>query len=160
MRRLTSAILLAALVGPILASAPAAAVPARQIAYTQWDSGTQLRTGTGSGVRVAADRLTLAAGATTGSWLSPWTGPGFALTSLVASWSATTPQDGWIQVEVRGRAGSRTSSWDTLARWAADDEFVPRATESGQADDLGSVDVDTWVVPNGVTSYQLRVTMN
>jgi hypothetical protein len=43
--------------------------------------------------------------------------------------------------------------------WAAGDRAVRRTTDSGQADDLGSVNVDTWVVPAGVTAYQLRVTL-
>ena len=33
--------------------------------------------------------------------------PGFALTELVASWSAATPGDSWVEVEVRGRTAGR-----------------------------------------------------
>ena len=47
----------------------------------------------------------------------------------------------------RPRAATTTSSWDTLGDWAAGDQHVRRTTTSGQADDLGSVNVDTWVVP-------------
>lgn len=60
---------------------------------------------------------------------------------------------------MRGRTGSTTSSWDTLGIWANGDRHFRRTTISGQDDDLGSVSVDTWVVPDGVTSFQLRVTM-
>lgn len=160
MRRLTSAILATALLVPLVTiSAPAQAVPARRIAYGQWDSPAQLRSGTTAGTRVTAGRISLPAGTATGRWTSPWTSPGFALTELVASWSARTPGDSAVRVEVRGRTGSTTSSWDTLAVWAAGDRHVRRTTSSGQADDLGSVAVDTWRVPGGVTSYQLRLTL-
>jgi hypothetical protein len=158
-RRLTSAILASALLVPALSAAPADAAPARRIAYTQWDSPRELRAGVESGVRVADGRVSLATRTAVGRWTSPWASPGFALTQLIASWSARTPGSSSVAVQVRGRSGSRTSSWDTLAVWAAGDRHVRRSTVSGQADDLGSVDVDTWVAPAGVTSYQLRLTL-
>lgn len=145
MPRLTSAILACALLTPLLSVAPAEAAPARQISYQQWT--------------VPAARASLPAGARTRSWTSPWATPGFALTRLVASWEARTPGDSRVRVQVRGRAGASTSSWDTLAVWAQGDRHFKRTTKAEQADDLGSVSVDTWVVPNGVTSYQLRVTL-
>jgi len=162
-RRLTSSILLTtALVLPFVA-APADAAPARRIDYASWDTPTQLRTGALTSVRLRSGALALTQGATTGRWTSPWTRPGFDLTRLIASWSARTPGDSRVRIEVRGRAGATTapvrSSWDTLAVWAAGDRFVRRTTDSGQADDLGSVNVDTWVVPDGVRAYQLRVTL-
>jgi hypothetical protein len=162
-RRLTSTIarcaaLLTAL-APALYAGPAEAAPARRISYSQWDSGAELRAGTLQGARVASGRLVLAEGSDTGRWTSPWSAPGFGLTRLIASWSARTPGAAWVRVEVRGRSGAQTSSWDTLARWASADRHVRRTTDSGQADDLASVDVDTWVVPGGVESYQLRVSL-
>ncbi|CAI9403692.1 C39 family peptidase [Nocardioides sp. T2.26MG-1] len=159
MRRLTFPILLAAaLVLPLLAS-PAQAAPARRIDYTVWDAPTELRAGTLDGLRVARGRLALVADTDTGRWTSPWATPGFSLTRLIASWSARTPGASRVTVEVRGRSGATSSSWDTLAVWAAGDRKVRRTTASGQADDLGSVNVDTWVAPAGVTAYQLRVTL-
>ncbi|HYF72272.1 MAG TPA: C39 family peptidase [Nocardioides sp.] len=159
MRRLTSSILLAiALVLPLLA-APAQAAPARRIDYTSWGTPAELRSGTLESLRVTGGRLALVTGSDTGRWTSPWTAPGFGLTRLIASWSARTPGDSRVVVEVRGRSGGSTSSWDTLAVWAAGDRTVRRTTDSGQADDLASVNVDTWVVPAGVTTYQLRVTL-
>ena len=158
MRRLTSAIIASALLVPLV-TAPADAAPARQVDYTVWDAPADLRTGTHPGLRVTAGRLALRDGVDTGTWTSPWATPGFALTRLVASWSALTRGDSHVRVEVRGRSGSTTSSWDTLADWAAGDAHFRRTTTSGQDDDLGSVNVDTWVVPGGVTAYQLRVTL-
>ena len=145
MRRLTSSILAALLLTSVFAADPADAAPARKISMVRFDSP--------SGLEGLSD------GVNRGSWTSEWTSPGFALTRLVASWSAWTPGDSRIRVEVRGRSGATTSSWDTLAIWANGDQHVRRTTVSGQEDDLGSVNVDTWVVPDGVTSYQLRVTM-
>ena len=164
MRRLTSAILAPALLAgalsaPVATAGSASAAPARRIAYTQWDSAAELGSGRTARLQVAGDRLALAPGEDSGRWTSPWTAPGFGLTRLVASWSARTPGDSRLVVQVRGRSGTSTSSWDTLARWAAGDRYVQRTTWSGQADDLASVNVDTWVVPGGVTSYQLRVTL-
>lgn len=150
-------------------AAPAARA-ARAVALTQWDSGASLRAGARDGLVVHAGRLSL--GETTalrtwsgrqydvGRWVSPWATPGFSLTELVASWSATTPGDSWLEVSVRGRSGSGTrSSWDVLGRWAAGDRFLRRTTVSGQADDLASVDVDTWKAPAGLAAYQLRVSL-
>jgi peptidase C39-like protein len=144
-RRLTFATLACALLTPLLAAAPAAAAPARQISYLHWD--------------VPAAQATLPAGVRSRSWTTPWAKPGFALTRLVASWEARTPGDSRVRIQVRGRAGSVTSSWDTLGVWAQGDRFFKRTTKGEQADDLGSVSVDTWIVPDGVTSYQLRVTL-
>ncbi len=151
------------------AAEPDARATARQIAYTQWDSGDQWRKGKLSGVRVGKGRLVVDApegrrryqGRTydTAHWSSPWVRPGFDLTRLIASWSATTPRDSWVEVRVRGRSGAgRTSSWDVLARWTSGDGHVQRRTVSGQDDDLAGVNVDTWQT-DGLSDYQLRVTL-
>jgi len=174
--RLTSSVLTAALAAPLLTlgagaaagaatgAAPAVgprSTPARQIAHTQWDTPEQLAVGAvAGGARVVDGRVALTPGAATGSWRSPWTRPTFALTELVASWSARTPGDSDLRVQVRGRAAGRTSSWDTLALWAAGDTYVQRRTFSGQTDDLGSVAVDTWRAPTGAAAYQLRVVLS
>ena len=142
---------------------------ARKISYTQWDSGTQWRKGTLSGVRVGKGRLVIKASESrrryegrtydVAHWSSPWVRPGFELTRLIASWSATTPRDSWIEVRVRGRAGDgRMSSWDVLARWTSGDRHVRRRTVSGQDDDLAGVNVDTWQT-GGLRGYQVRVTL-
>jgi len=161
------------------ASAPANAAPpgegsarvaARPIARTQWDTTTELRTGTTSGARVTRGRVELDAPTAhrgydgrqydVGRWVSPWVSPGFALTQLVSSWSATTPGDSWLEVQVRGRAGDGgPSSWDVLGRWTSGDTHTVRTSVSGQSDDLASVNVDTWSAnrSTGLASYQVRV---
>jgi hypothetical protein len=155
---------------PAAGSAPAERAAARQIAYTQWDGAAEWRTGTFAGTKVANSRLVLAAptdvrryaGRTydQGSWDSPWVAPGFALTQLIPSWSAVTPSDTWLEVRVRAStAGGQVSSWDVLGRWTSGDRHTKRQTVSGQTDDIGKVDVDTWqsTSPAGVTAYQVRV---
>ncbi|GAA5142745.1 peptidase C39 family protein [Nocardioides marinquilinus] len=155
-------------------SAPAApAAAARQIHYRQFDSGAELRTGSAPKLRIdqgrmsidpaARDLQTRRLGGTryeSAGWQSPWVEPGFAFTQLIPSWSATTPDDSFVEVFVRGREGRRTGSWDLMARWTSGDQHLERTTDSGQDDDLGDVNVDTWRARGTVTGYQLRVVLH
>ena len=158
---------------PVLAlGVPGAdAAPSRQIAYTSWDTAADLAAGTSRAVRVARGKLRLdsptsarrVAGTTyeTGSWTSPWTEAGFALTELVPSWDARTPEGTFVQVQLRGRAADgRVSSWDGLGRWASGDRQLRRSSQGAQPDDLGRVATDTWVATTPVTAWQLRVTLH
>ena len=129
----------------------------REITLTRWDGTRQWRRGTAGGTTVVAGRLTFdspVARATAGGrsydvarWTSPWVAPGYDYTELVASWSALTPKDSWIQIQVRGRSGAKRTTWDTIGRWAAGDQHLQRSTMSGQSDDGTSVAVDTWRTP-------------
>lgn len=95
----------------------------------------------------------------TGSWRSPWQATGFDLTELISSWQARTGRLGWIEVRVRGRdATGRRTSWDSLGRWTEGDGKVKRTSFGRQADDGGSVAVDTWRT-SGQVAYQLEVTL-
>ena len=163
--------------GGATVSAPERTQPRTPISYVQWDSRHRLRQGRLAGLRVARGRLRIATPVGTrayagsdgrtrtyelGTWTSPWTKPGNGATQLVASWSATTPRNTWIQVQVRGidTAGHR-SSWDTLADWAAGDMHIDRTSLRAQRDDLAHVATDTWVA-NGseqIASWQLRATL-
>ncbi len=142
----------------------------RQIDYTQWDTGRELKTGTSRGMKVQRGRLRIAdpvarrtvAGTRyeQATWESPWVEPGFSFTELIASWSALTPGNSFVEIRVRGRdASGRAASYDLLGRWTSRDTYLKRATDSGQADDLAKVNVDTWQAPGGLSSYQLRVTL-
>jgi hypothetical protein len=143
----------------------------RDISFTRYD-GVALSQGRHRGTVVTAAGLGF--GSATGSrelggrsyerarWTAPWATSAFSFTELVASWSARTPGDSWLEVEVRGRnAAGDTSSWDLLGRWTSGDTFVHRTTESPQSDDLASVDVDTWKVkgPGGLLSWQVRLSL-
>ena len=147
-----------------------AAAPARAIDHTQWDGGAQFRRGTMAGTRFSDGRVSIKQPTGTrsfggrtydrASWTSPWTTPGMSYTELIASWSATTPGDSWIEVRVRGRnARGTTSSWDVAGRWASGDRFVKRQTDSAQDDDLATVSVDTWKAKSALKSFQLDVTL-
>jgi len=155
------------------AGAPAARrAAARRVDLTRWATPAELGRGTMRGTTVHRGRVVLSQPQATrrlagtrydaGTWLSPWTAPGFDYSELIASWSARTPAASLVEVSVRGRAPDGTrSSWDTLARWAASDQHVKRTSLGSQDDDLASVNVDTWVARQdaGLRSWQLRVTL-
>ncbi len=109
-----------------------------------------------------SDRLTLAPGASIGTWLSPPIEPGFAFTRLVASWNADTPADGRLRVDAQVTTVlGETSNWYALGTWAADDHTIARASINGQADALGKVDTDTLSArADPFVSYALRVRMD
>ena len=179
-RTLTALISLAALGAlaspPSIAAAdpakprPAAerAAAARQITYAEWDTGAAWRTGAFNQTRVAKGALVVKKPTKTrkvggrrydvGAWVSPWSSPGFSLSELISSWSAVTPNDSFIEVRMRARNGASTGSWDVLGRWTSGDRYLKRQTFSGQTDDLGKVNVDTWQT-SGATSYQLQVSL-
>ncbi|GAA1916872.1 peptidase C39 family protein [Nocardioides lentus] len=184
---LAATLLAPALVAPVVVStatapgavaAVAAATPSasaettgRRITYREWATGPQLAKGARQHTYVAKGAVRLRTGApvvsvggqrwSAGSWTSPWTRPGYGLTELVASWDATTPGNSWVRVEVRGKGGGATSSWDTLAEWTSGDAHRRRTTISGQDDDLARVNVDTWVAnrAEGLGAWQLRATL-
>ncbi len=151
------------------AVAVAATSGERMITLTRWDSAGQWRRGELAGTAVRQGRLAFDQPVATESaggrsydvarWMSPWVEPGYVFTELIASWSARTPKDSWIEVQVRGEsdAGNRTT-WDVLGRWASGDRFLQRATVSGQTDDGTRVAVDTWRT-DGLSRYQIRISL-
>jgi hypothetical protein len=149
------------------ATVAAAASGERRITLSRWDRPRQWRRGARVGTTVDAGRLVFTTGVGRTSyggraydvarWTSPWVRPGYSFTELIASWSARTPRDSWIEIRVRGRsAAGNGTSWDVLGRWATGDKHVRRRSVSGQRDDGTSVNVDTWQT-GGLASYQLRV---
>ncbi len=97
-----------------------------------------------------------------GRWFSPWVKPGFGLTELIASYNATTPAGTFIEISARGRTSAgRTSSWDSLGRWASHDVKFHRMSLGAQTDDLSRVAVDTLITNSGVAygSWQLRISL-
>lgn len=139
------------------------------IQHTSWSRGRDWRAGTMRGVRTARGSLLLKKPRTgrlhgrayqAGSWTSPWASPGFGATELIPSWEAVTSGDSVVKVAVRARtADGRTSSWDSMAEWALDNPAVRRQSLASQSDDLGRVNVDTWVAAAPVTQWQVRVTL-
>ncbi len=139
----------------------------REVVLSRWEGGPAFRTGVSSGLRLKHGALVLKDGSkrrayhgTTydvGSWTSPPATPGFGFTQLVASWSAVTPKNSWVEVRVRVAAGAERSRWMVLGRWASSDKHVRRTSVPGQSDALGRVDVDTWKAASSADSYQLQV---
>jgi hypothetical protein len=151
---------------------PAAAADApRHITYRQWGSTKELRTGALAGTGLAHGRVRLTTPVRTatvaghryayGTWTSPWAHPGFGLTELVPSWSATTPAGTLVQVAVRGVSLSgRRSSWDVVGRWAGTDATFHRTSLGPQRDDLAHVATDTWEASGGsFRAFQVRVSL-
>lgn len=162
-----------------LTAAPAQGDEPRNIAYASFSSPDQLAAGEHDGTRATHGDLRFArsvgtrdyddpfddAGARSydyARWTSPTTEPGFALSELVASWTARTPGDSWVEIEMRGTTtqGS-TSKWYVLGRWAEDDTYLHRTSAGSQRDADGRVAIDTFVAADGheMDSYQLRVTL-
>jgi hypothetical protein len=95
-----------------------------------------------------------------GQWTSPWVTPGFGTSTVVPSWSMTTPTGTWARIEIRVKRGSSVGSWDTLASWAMNTSTIRRSSSPSQTDDLASVDVDTLRARDGMfDGYQLRATL-
>jgi hypothetical protein len=77
----------------------------------------------------------------TRTWTSEVRRVPFGVTSVVASWHATTPPGSWIEVAVRGRTQDTAwGQWFALGVWAATDETVTPTTVPGQ--EAGGVQVN------------------
>jgi Peptidase_C39 like family len=157
----------------MLCSVPAPSVGAsaagsqRLVSFTRWQGGPAFHAGQLTGLRLKHGALVLkdaskrrAYHGTTydqGTWTSGPVSPGFGFTQLVASWSAQTPKNSWVEVRLRVASGASTSKWMVLGRWASSDKHVRRTSVPGQSDALGRVDVDTWKATSSADSYQLQV---
>jgi hypothetical protein len=153
----------------LVPSTPAGATVAsdRLVSFARWEGAAALGAGQVSGLRLRKGTLVLkdatkhrAYHGTTydlGSWTSGPVAPGFAFTQLVASWSALTPRNSWVEVRARVTSGASTSHWMVLGRWASSDQHVRRTSVPGQSDALGRVDVDTWKAAASADSYQLQM---
>src|SRR4051794_36130685 len=108
----------------MLVSVRASAAPApSDVAFARWEGGPAFRDGAFAGLRLKHGALVLKDASKSrtyhdrsysmGTWTSGVTTPGFAFTQLVASWSAVTPKNSWV--EVRVKAGGH---WMVLGRWA------------------------------------------
>ena len=165
-----TAAVLTAVLGAGLLPGSADASAARPISYQRWATAAQLAKGTFAGTAVSRGKLVIATplgtrklGGTTydyAAWTSPYVAPGFNLTELVPSWTAWTPGNTWVRVDVRGTtpAGASTG-WDTISRWAATDTYVKRTSLGSQPDGGAKVSYDTWMVPAGAKQWQVRVTL-
>lgn len=151
-----------ALLGMTVFISPAAAASPGSIQFTRFASASAFASGTLAGVVLDGDRLSIAAGAASGTWSSPPIEPGFAFSRLVASWNADTPADAHLRIDAQVTTGSgETSDWYALGTWAADDHTFARTSTNNQADALGKVDTDTLSArAEPFVSYALRVRLD
>jgi hypothetical protein len=141
----------------------ARAVSPASIQFSRFASSAAFAAGTSSATLPVGDRLVLAAGEVSGSWISPEVRPQSSFTRLVASWNAETPADGRLRIDARATtADGETSDWYTLGLWAADDHAVPRTSVSGQADATVRRAYDraqferVWLRGSGATVYVIH----
>jgi hypothetical protein len=172
-------LLAAALVGLTLAPVTPVAAATDQTAFDRWTTSGDFARGTSKGLAAKSGRMTIGTGTTVtryqdprvaggkksydkGSWQSPWQATGFAATTLIPSWSISTPGGTWARVEVRVRSGSTVGSWDSVARWAGSTSRVKRASYTAQTDDLARISTDV-VKANAGRSFdqwQVRVVLH
>lgn len=145
----------------------------------RWTSTSDFATGTSKGLTARSGRMTIGTGTTVtrykdprvsggkrsydrGTWQGPWQATGFGATSLVPSWSITTPGGTWARIEVRVRNGSTVGSWDTVARWAGSTSRIKRSSYPAQTDDLARLSTDTLLASAGRSfdRYQVRVILH
>ncbi len=95
-----------------------------------------------------------------GSWTAPPVPAGFPVREVVPSWTADTPGDSWLRVELRGwHDDAPVTGWYALAEWAGHDHAVRRTSVPRQRDAAGAVDTDTLVLATRATGWQVRVTL-
>ena len=128
----------------LIACSGQAAPPQAEVAFHEWSSAADFRSGSaegtevdGEGVRLGSSLGTVPHPAPDGStreydharWTSPPAPTGFPATELVASWNATTPPGTWVQVEMRGQtvSGAETG-WYVLGQWASGDADILRTS--------------------------------
>ncbi len=120
----------------------------RDVAYRRFRFPEDFALGTADGAAAGPDGLLVAepagrvdhtdphSGVTVGyeqaAWTSPVVGVGFAVDEIVPSWTADTPEGGWLRVEVRGwHEDAPSTEWYALGHWAADEATIHRSSVPG-----------------------------
>jgi len=137
-------------------------------AFHAWTAKRDFARGAGEGVRPATvgdGAITLAAGATAGTWTSAWHTPRDAFTQLVPSWQTSTPSGSWVEIGLQVRTPTTESQWFFMGQWAADTSTIERRSMDGQGDPVGRVFTDTFVArstaPGGPpAAYRLKITLH
>ncbi|GGM51170.1 peptidase C39 [Deinococcus arenae] len=111
--------------------------------------------GEGRGAVAGAAGLSLAPGATSGTWTSaPLRVPAFD--ELIPSWNAVTPARGSLSVEVRAQGAGGWTRWFSFGTWS---DAGDRASLDGQKDSAGQVLTDTLRLTAKASAFQYRVTL-
>lgn len=169
----------AAVLGLALLPALPATAASDESSLTRWTTSRDFTQGASTGLVAKTGKMTIGARTSvtrykdprvsggkktydTGTWKGPWQSAGFDATTLIPSWSITTPGGTWARIDVRVRDGATIGSWDTVARWASSSSRVKRSSYSAQADDLVKVATDTVVANAGKTfdQWQVRVMLH
>jgi hypothetical protein len=178
MRRILP-VLAATVLGTALVPAVPASAATDDTSFSRWTSTGDFALGTAKGLAAKSGRMTIGSGTSLtkykdprvsgakksydkGTWQGPWQAAGFDATSLIPSWSITTPGGTWARIDVRVRKGATVGSWDTVARWAGSTSRVKRSSYSAQADDLARLSTDTVTANPGKSfdQYQVRVLLH
>ncbi|GCE18207.1 hypothetical protein [Dictyobacter kobayashii] len=81
------------------------------------------------------------------------------ITTLIASWNATTLPGTWIETHVRVLEGQNWTHWYHLPIWASDTHTITRHSIDNQSDAGGSIETDTFVTNKlPATAYQMKLT--
>ena len=82
------------------------------------------------------------------------------ITTVIASWDATTPTGTWLEVHIRTLQSGAWTHWYKLPVWASDFSTIHRHSVAGQSDKTGSIDTDTYRTGRtSATAYQLSLTL-
>jgi hypothetical protein len=136
--------------------------------FHAWSSRTDFaRAGLGRGVILGpngAGSITLASGATQGTWTSDWYAPPTDFSELVPSWQADTPPGTWVEIGLQARTVTTESRWFAMGAWAFDTSTIGRHSTNGQSDAVGRILTDTFrsrtAPPGGQpVAYRLNVTL-
>lgn len=133
--------------------------------FHAWSSQRDLTSGTAERVLLGDRSVTLAGGATDGSWTSPWYAPAAGFTQLVPSWQTNTPPGSWVEIGLQVRTATTESRWYVMGRWAFGTSAIEPGSVDKQSDDLGVIYTDTFVArptaPGGrPAAYRLRGTLH
>jgi hypothetical protein len=136
--------------------------------FNAWTSPTDIGSGAFAGGAVNASSgsdgaISLASGASQGTWTSPWYSAADPFSTLVPSWQADTPTGSWVEIEFQVQTATTTSGWYTAGRWAFDTSTIQRASVNGQNDVIGRIFTDTFVAHGsapGGTPVQYRMRAN
>lgn len=92
-----------------------------------------------------------------GTWTSPAVPARFL--EAIASWQANTPQNTWIEIELRSFRNKEWSKWYSMGVWHEHDLPFKRHSVRSQGDQNGTVAVDTLVLKKPASVIQARVTL-
>lgn len=67
------------------------------------------------------------------------------ITTLIASWNATTFAGTWVETHVRVQEGQRWTHWYRLPIWASNTHTITRHSINGQHNSWGRIDTDTFI---------------